>query len=69
MAKPQIIAVLSVFCPTGGRNVAQLVLRDDDSLVMHGDESLGRRALARICKAPVYRLFEGNRLVEVASPA
>jgi hypothetical protein len=51
MSSP-IVAILNTYSPKTGHNIAQIVIRSDGSLQLHGDEAMARHVVGKLTSQP-----------------
>lgn len=47
-----IVAILNTYSPATGANIAQVVIRSDGSLQLHGDEAMARHVVGKLVNQP-----------------
>jgi len=48
-----IVAILNTYSPTTGANIAQVVVRSDGSLQLHGDAAMARHVVGKLVNNPI----------------
>jgi len=48
-----IVAILNSYSPSTGANIAQVVVRSDGSLELHGDAAIARHTVGKLVNNPL----------------